>query len=157
MRTRWRLSALVLAITMAGGQATVLGDNWGAEIAKRALGRAAREGIQEALEDAVKDATLDAALGTVLPKVLDEVVPEPPPQQELSNDVPFEQELPGGHAPIGDPNLQTIGSIAGAGVEAAMVAADVASAIDTALDVAEAAKAVHRAAKVGRAIKAIKR
>jgi hypothetical protein len=148
MQTKWSLAALAVA-TLIVTQANVVGHDLGAQIAKHALGRLAREGIEEAVEDAVKDATFDAALNAVVPEVL--------PERELSNDVLSEQELSEDYELVNEANREAIGSVARSGVEAAMVVANVASSIDSALDVADAAKAIHRAAKVGKAIKAIKR
>lgn len=115
---------VALAILMAT-QGTGLGD-WKSHLARKAVGRAARDGMGDAVEHAAKDAAFDAALGAV-----------PRAGYDVGNAVQR----------IG------VGSTAGAGIESAMTAANVASSMDTALDAAEAAQ---KANKVRKAIKKVR-
>ena len=62
MTWKWPL-ATTLAIVISS-QAGALAD-WKSDLAKRAVGKAAREGIEEAVEDAIADAAFDTAFETV--------------------------------------------------------------------------------------------
>jgi len=61
MKWKWPL-ATTLALVLSS-QAGALGD-WKSELAKKAVGKAAREGIEEAVEDAISD-NIDTAFATV--------------------------------------------------------------------------------------------
>jgi hypothetical protein len=124
MRGRWLFAA---ALTVVTGYAITLGD-WKSELAKKAVGRVAREGLEDALGDALRDAAFDAAAGAIdLDRIGRDV-----------RDAARRAEL---------------GSTAREAVEVAMTASDVASTIDAALDAAEAAKKIN---KVRKAIKILK-
>ncbi len=112
------LTAAALAVPAVG-----IAD-WGADIAKRAIGRAARAGIQEALEDEAEDfARAAAAQGAV---VLAESA-----RREM-----YEREEV----------AQTVSN----GVEVAMKAADVADTLDDVADVAKTVKKINDIRKVFR-------
>jgi hypothetical protein len=114
MRKRWVL--IVSMATLVATQAVGFGD-WKSQLARKAVGEAARDGIGDAVEDAAKDAAFDAALGQA-----------------------------GRHIGGAVPHVR-VGSAASAGIESAMTAANVASSMDDALDAAEAAKKADKARK----------
>ena len=112
------LTAAALAVPAIG-----LPD-WGADLAKKAIGRAARAGIQEALEDEAEDfARAAAAQGAV---VLAESA-----RREM-----YEREH--------------VAATVSNGVEVAMKAADVAETLDDVADVAKTLKKVNDIRKVFR-------
>ena len=119
MHGKW-LFAFAFAMLMAGH--TLLPGDWKSELAKKAVGKIAQEGIEEAVEDALKDAAFDAAV-------------EAARLDRIRRDA--EHAL----------HSAAIGSKAGGAARAAMKAADVASSIDGALDAAEAAKKIHKTRK----------
>ena len=138
---------------------TVLGD-WKSDIARRAIGSAARAGIRNAVQDAVADAAFDAAMSAVQQVAVPTagVNQLPPP---VDSGVPVTSDVyplnPAGVYAPGGTEVVAFGSTAGAAVEAAMIAADVADAIDTAQNVANAARTVKKVSDVARAIKSIRR
>jgi hypothetical protein len=115
------LSAFLLTLT--AGPATGLGD-WKSDLARKAVGRAARAGIQEAVENAVQDTAFDAALAAA-----------------RSNATYVIRE-----------NVE-VGMAARDAIGAAMNAADFAENIDTALDIAEAAKKANKVRKAIKVIR----
>ena len=122
MKRRWVFAA-ALAMLIAA-QITGLGD-WKSHLAKKAVGEAARAAIGNAIEDAARDAAFDAALGAAVDRL-------PEIHDDVANTV--------------QQNIEVV-SAAGEGIELAMTAADVASAMDKALDAADAAKKAHKVIK----------
>ena len=121
MRMKVLLPALVLTLT--AGPATGLGD-WKSNLARAAVGRAARAGIQEAVENAVQDAAFDAAISAA-----------------RSNAAYVIRE-----------NID-VGVAARDAIGTAMDAAEFAENIDTALDIAEAAKKANKVRKAIKVIR----
>jgi hypothetical protein len=115
MRMKLLLSAILLTLT--AGPATGLGD-WKSDLAKKAVGKAARAGIQEAVENALQDAAFDAALAAA---------------QSHAADVVYENVA--------------VGTTARDAIETAMDAADFAASINTAIDIADAAKKANKVRK----------
>jgi len=119
--------ALLLVPSIAV-EATGLGD-WKSHLAKKVVGEVAEEAIEEAMENALQDAAFEAAVGAA----------------------DFYRVS---HERAAAASRASFGPRAGDAVEAAMVAADVASGIDAALDAADAARNIQKA---GKTIKKIKR
>src|SRR5262245_5452903 len=115
MRMKWLFSALLLTLT--AGLASGLGD-WKSDLAKAAVGRAARAGIQEAVENAVQDAAFDAAISAA----------------RSSAAYAIRENI-------------DVGIEAREAIGAAMNAADFAENMDTALDIADAAKKANKVRK----------
>lgn len=113
------LTAAVLAVPVVG-----LTSDWAEDLAKKAVGRVAREGIENALKDEALDATLNAAARGV------EVYAESERRERYE------------HAEVAE--------VVGTGVEVAMRTADVAEALDAAADVAETVSKVNKIRKVVR-------
>src|SRR5262245_24391213 len=111
------LTAVALALPTVG-----LSGDWAGDLAKKAVGRAAREGIEDALKDEALDATLDAAARGVA--VYGDAV-----RREL-----YERE--------------DIAQAVSTGVEVAMRASDVADTLDNVADVADTVKKVNKIRKV---------
>ncbi len=95
--------------------------DWKGDLAKKTVGRAAREGIEDALKDEAVDAALSAAARGTAAYV---------DSRRLERD-----------------ELVEIGAAVGTGVEVAMQAADVADALDDAADVAKTLNKVNKIRK----------
>ena len=95
--------------------------DWKGDLAKKAVGRAAREGIEDALEDEAVDAALSAAARRTAAHV------------ERRR---FERD-----------ELADIGEVVGTGVEVAMKASDVAETLDDAADVAKTLNKINKIRK----------
>jgi hypothetical protein len=63
MKHKWML-VVVAALALTGSDGAWSADRKG-NLAKKAVGNAAEEGLENAVKDAAKDATLDATLGAV--------------------------------------------------------------------------------------------
>lgn len=111
------LTAAVLAVPAIG-----LTSDWAEDLARKAVGRAAREGVEHALKDEALAAALAAAARGV------EMYRESEQQDR------YERER--------------VADTVSDGVEAAMRAADVAEALDDAADVAETLGKVNKIRKV---------
>ena len=107
MRRLW-LAAAIVAIPIATDA------DWKGDIAKKAIGRAVREG----LEDAARDAALGVALDAVVPEVTDYAASRLPTAADYAD----------------------VASDAADGIEAAMRVAHVADRLDDAADAARALK-----------------
>ena len=116
-----KVIALLTAAALAVPAIGLTGD-WAGDLAKKAVGRAAREGIEHALKDEALDATLDAAARGVV--VYGDAV-----RREL-----YERE--------------DIAEAVSTGVEVAMRASDVADTLDDVADVADTVKKVNKIRKV---------
>ena len=116
------LTAALLAVPAIG-----LTGDWAGDLAKKAVGRAAREGIEHALKDELKDEaldrTLDAARGAAVYA-----------GSELREKYEHEE----------------IAAAVSTGVEVAMKASDVADALDDVADVADTVKKVNKIRKAFR-------
>ena len=110
------LAAAALAVPAVG-----LTGDWAADLARKAIGNAAREGIEDALRDEALDATLDAAAHGAAMFV------------ESERRERYERE--------------DIGEAVGTGVETAMRAAEVADALEDAADVAETLGKINKIRK----------
>jgi len=117
---RQRVAAILTAAAMATS-VVVLTADWAGDLAKKAIGRAAREGVEEALEDEALDRALDAAAGGAAVYV------------ESARRERYER--------------QDVGEAISTGVEAAMRASEVADALDDAADVAKTLQKVNKIRK----------
>ena len=113
---KWLLSTVLVTLSSVG-LATGLGD-WKSDLARAAVGRAARAGIQEAVEDALQDVAFEAAIAAA-----------------RSNAAYAIRE----NVYVGIEARDAIG--------AAMNAAEFAENMDTALDIADAAKKANKVRK----------
>ena len=113
------LTAAIVAVPAVG-----LTSDWGEDLAKKAIGRVAREGVEKALKDEVLDETLDAAARGV------EMYRASERQERYDR--------------------EEIGEAVGTGVEIAMRTADVADALEDAADVAETLSKVNKIRKAFR-------
>jgi len=120
---RIKLLLTVILLTLTAGPATGLGD-WKSDLARAAVGRAARAGIQEVVENVVQDAAFDAALTAARSGAI-EVVRE---------------------------NV-VVGTTARDAIGTAMDAAEFADALDNALDIADAAKKANKVRKAIKVIR----
>lgn len=118
-----RLIAILATVALAVPATGLTGD-WAADLARKAIGNAAREGIGDALKDEAVGAALDAAATGAAMYV------------DSERRQRYERE--------------EIGESVSTGVEAAMRAADVAEALDDAADVAETLSKVNKIRKVVR-------
>jgi len=110
------LTAAAMAVPVVG-----LTGDWAGDLAKKAVGRAAREGIEDALKDEALDATFDAAArGAAI-------------YADSARRERYERE--------------DVAETVGAGVEMAMRASDLADALDDAADVAKTLKKVSKIRK----------
>jgi hypothetical protein len=109
------LTVVAIAVWVAGPTA-----DWAGDLARKAVGRAAREGLEAALKDEALDATLDAAGRTVA-------------WAESERLERYEREA--------------VGEAVTTGVEMAMRASGVADALDDTADVAETLQKVNRIRK----------
>lgn len=115
-----RVIGILVAAALAVPAVGLTGD-WAGDLAKKAVGRAAREGIGDALKDEALDATLDAAArGAAM-------------YAESERRDRYEH--------------QAIGAAVGNGVEVAMRASDVADTLDNAADVAKTLNKVNKIRK----------
>jgi len=115
-----RVAAILTAAAMATSFVVLTAD-WAGDLAKKAIGHAAREGVEEALKVETLDAALDAAArgaGAYVESVRRER---------------YER--------------QDVGEAISTGVEAAMQAAEVADALDGAADVAKTLQKVNKIRK----------
>src|SRR5262245_22127959 len=118
-------SLLPLALAALMASHTFVLVDWKSELARKAVGRAAQEGIEEALEEGLENVARDAAF------------------EAASRDAAYDRRERIAR-PVDAERREAIGSTAGDAVEAAMKAADVASSMETALDAAEAARKIHK-------------
>jgi hypothetical protein len=119
--SRMKVIGLLTAAAMAVPVVGLTGD-WGEDLAKKAIGRVAREGIEEALKDQALDATLDAATRGAVRYT----------ESELRERYEHED----------------IAAAVSTGVEVAMRASDVADTLDDVADVADTLKKVNKIRKV---------
>ena len=118
--SRMKVMGIVAAAAMAVPAVAMTGD-WAGDLAKKAVGKAAREGIEHALKEEALDEALDVA-GRGVVRYADSVRREDSEREDISEAV-------------------------GSGVEAAMRAADVADALEDAADVAETLSKVNKIRK----------
>jgi hypothetical protein len=116
MQRTWVCTGVVVAMLLAGPVAGL--DDWKSALARKAVGRVAREAIGEAVENNMQGLAFDASVGVVGREARD--------VQQLAE----------------------FGSNADSAFETAMTAADVASSLDKASDAVEAARKVNKARKV---------
>jgi hypothetical protein len=114
----------ILIAVAIGVSAVGLAADWAGDLAKKAVGHAAREGIEEALRDEAFDETLEAAARGAVTYL--------------------ESERRERYA------REDIGEAVTIGVEVAMRAAEVAETLDDAADVAETMKKVNKIRKAFR-------
>lgn len=110
----------ILTVAVMAVPAVGLTD-WKGDLAKKAVGRAAREGIENALRDEAVDAALDAAARETAMFV---------ESRRLERD-----------------ELEDIGEAVSTGVEVAMQASEVAETLDNAADVAKTLKKINNIRK----------
>jgi len=117
-----KVIALLTAAALAVPAIGLTGD-WAGDLAKKAVGHAAREGIEHALKDEALDRSLDAARGAAVYA-----------GSELREKYEHEE----------------IAAAVSTGVEVAMKASDVADALDDVADVADTVKKVNKIRKAFR-------
>lgn len=137
----WSLTCLgLIALVLTAGQDTALAS-WKTDMAKKTVGRAAREGIEQSAKNTAVDVALDAAVpgGSALGDATRGKRDRGTTFGTTGSDV----SRPGdGRA--------AIGGAAGEGLEAAMTAANVASTVNAAADAADAAQRLNKVRKVVR-------
>ena len=141
MTTKSWIVAGFVALALAVSHGAVLAD-WKTSAAKRTVGRAAREGM----EDAAKNVAVDSALGAAAPggSALGDL------NRGKSDRGPAVGSATQDAGRGGPGDRRAVGSAAGAGIEAAMTASNVATTIDTAVDVADRAKRLNNVRKIVR-------
>lgn len=127
-----------VALVLAAGQGAALAD-WKTNAAKKTVERAAREGMEKAAKNAAVDVALDAVVpGASAPDIGRTKSVQGSVTRPASSDSGRRKPAEG----------TTIGSAAGEGLDAAMMAANMAKTIDAATEVADAAKRVNKVRKV---------
>src|SRR5262245_57742389 len=124
MTTKPWVLAGVAALALAASHPALA--DWKTSAAKRTVGRAAREGMEDAAKNVAVDAALGASVagGSALGDLNSGKSDRGPSAGSATQDA--------GRGGPGD--RRAVGSAAGAGIEAAMTASNVASTIDTAVD-----------------------